>query len=153
MNVEWLQHEIHNTLDDYVEQGVNVWLLSASDFHADIPPYDWVQVTVLVSSLDREPETWAETRYYGGVIQSQRRHPPLTLRPIDTERLISPMDAASKLPQGFPLGDASCVLNWALHPGIFEPNYLFRVDETAILVGAYTGKTAAIRETSVIHSS
>jgi len=139
---EAFDQDIDNTLKEYQGRlGINVSLLTAHDQHVSTPPYDWIQVTVMVSPVVPNPQPWAETWYWGGVIQHVRGPLPVGIRAIDNDRRISACDAAKKLPPGFPLAMASGSLFWPLYPDSKEPSYIFIAGDSTVVVGAYSGKT------------
>ncbi|BCS95658.1 hypothetical protein DSLASN_12900 [Desulfoluna limicola] len=139
MDAKRFDEDIRKTFEQFGETGVNVQLLSAKDSHVSQPPYDWVQVMMKVIPVVPDPEPWAETWRYGGVLQHDKIPLPIGMRPIDINRMISAIDAAKKLPPGFNLQGASCDLYWALHPDVKEPYYHFTSGDLTILIGAYSG--------------
>lgn len=140
MKPELFDSAIKGTLEHYRgREGVSARLLSASDKASELPPGNWISVTVLVAPVVPHAKPYAETWYYGGVIQKERTQPPLGIRVINDQRLIGATEATKQLPLGFPLTEASCELYWALTPEMPEPAYVFHHGDTVIRVGAYGG--------------
>ena len=139
MDAKRFDEDIQKTFKKFGQTGVQVQLLSAKDSHVAAPPYDWVQVMMKVTPEETEPEPWAESWRYGGVLQHDKIPLPIGMRPIDVSRMISAIDAAAKLPTDFDIQNASCDLYWALHPDVKEPYYHFISKNVTILVGAYSG--------------
>jgi hypothetical protein len=139
MNCEAFDRDIEITFGHYGPIGVSVQLLSVRDDATPTPPGNWISVTVAVAPIIPPLHYRADTWNYGGVISHSSGPLPLGIRFIDRTRLIGAVEAAKKLPIGFPLEQASGTLFWPLVPGASEPAYHFSVDDLTISVGAYSG--------------
>ena len=140
MNSEAFDAAVENTFGNYGPLGVDAQLLSVKDTCTALPPGDWVSVTVEVTPIVPEPHPLADTWHYGGITQKETGPVPLGTRAINRDRLITSSEAAERLPEGFPLAEASCDLYWPLVPGVDEPTYTFHHDEGVVSVGAYSGQ-------------
>jgi len=128
------------TMKQYGPIGVSVNLMLVTDTHSELPPFEWVTVSVAVAPVVPDPEWRMDTWYFGGLIHRESHGMRLGIQMIDLGKLLPCSEVVLKLPPGFRVDLASCELFWPVVAELDEPIWIFQWGEALIEIGGYTGK-------------